>query len=63
MQKPTLVAMLAKVTSGVDLNSTEAETALDAMMSGDADLLQVSGLLAGLQAKGLAPTEIEGGVR
>lgn len=66
MQAPdpaSLTQYLGKVTTGSDLTSEEAQECLETIISGDADPLQVAGLLAGLQAKGLSPAEVAGGVR
>ena len=57
---PTL---LTKVTGGEDLDSREAEAAFALFMDGSATPVQMAALLIGLRAKGLAPSEVAGGVR
>src|SRR5688572_14002162 len=57
---PTL---LAKVTEGESLSSQEAEAAFDLFMDGSATPVQMAALLVGLRGKGLAPSEVAGGVR
>ena len=57
---PTL---LGKVTAGEDLTTAEAEAAFDLFMDGTATLVQMAALLVALRGKGLAPSEIAGGVR
>jgi anthranilate phosphoribosyltransferase len=57
---PTL---LAKVTEGESLSSQEAESAFDLFMDGSATPVQMAALLVGLRGKGLAPSEVAGGVR
>ena len=57
---PTL---LAKVTGGTDLDSREAEAVFDLFMDGGATPVEMAALLIGLRGKGLAPSEVAGGVR
>lgn len=57
---PTL---LTKVTEGEDLGSREAEAAFDLFMDGSATPVQMAALLIGMKAKGLAASEVAGGVR
>jgi anthranilate phosphoribosyltransferase len=57
---PTL---LAKVTEGESLGSQEAEAAFDLFMDGSATPVQMAALLVALRGKGLAPSEVAGGVR
>ena len=57
---PTL---LGKVTGGEDLSTSEAEGAFNLFMDGAATPVQMAALLVGLRGKGLAPTEVAGGVR
>ena len=57
---PTL---LTKVTEGEDLGSREAEAAFDLFMDGSAPPVQMAALLIGMKAKGLAASEVAGGVR
>ena len=56
------VPLLAKVTEGRDLTAPEAARAIGHIVSGDASAVQTGALLAALQTKGLAPSEIAGGV-
>ena len=60
MHIPTL---LGKVTGGEDLSTPEAEGAFNMFMDGAATPVQMAALLVGLRGKGLAPTEVAGGVR
>ena len=57
---PTL---LGKVTGGEDLSADEAEATFGLFMDGTATPVQMAALLVGLRAKGLAPSEVAGGVR
>ena len=59
----SLVPLLRKVMAGQDLSSSEAEGGFHLIMEGGASPLRVAGLLGALQAKGLAPEEVAGGVR
>lgn len=54
---------LQKVAAGMDLTALEAETAITAIMAGQADPLVVAGFLTALHVKGEAPSEILGGAR
>lgn len=58
-----LTRLLEKVADGVDLTAGEAEDVFDAFMTGAASDIQMAGLLVGLRAKGVHPTEVAGGVR
>lgn len=60
---PTLQELIARVATGADLATDEAEAAFDAVMQGHATPVQMAGLLVGLRAKGEAPEEVAGGVR
>jgi len=60
---PPLTSLLEKVAAGEDLTADETESAVDRFMAGDASDVQMAGLLVGLQAKGLHPSEVAGGVR
>ena len=58
----SLVPLLAKAVRGEDLTAAEARDAFGHVVSGDAPQVTTGGLLAALQTKGLAPSEIAGGV-
>jgi len=58
----TLVPLLAKAVSGGDLTSAEARAAFAHIVSGQASQVRTGALLAALQTKGLAPSEVAGGV-
>ncbi len=58
-----LRALLAIVADGRSLGVDEARAAFDRFMDGSASEVQMAGLLMGLQAKGVAPSEVAGGVR
>ncbi len=55
--------LLEKVADGEHLSAAEAEAAFDLFMDGTATEIQMAGLLMGLRAKGLVPSEVAGGVR
>ncbi len=55
--------LLEKVADGEHLSAVEAEGAFDLFMDGTATEIQMAGLLMGLRAKGLSPSEVAGGVR
>ena len=57
-----LVPLLAKVVGGDDLSAGEAAAAFGHIVSGDASAIRTGALLAALQTKGLAPSEVAGGV-
>ena len=57
-----LVPLLAKVVGGADLSAGEAAAAFGHIVSGDASPIRTGALLAALQTKGLAPSEVAGGV-
>ena len=59
----SLIPLLRKVTTGQDLSAQEAEEGFHLIMDGRASPVRVAGLLGALQAKGLAPAEVAGGVR
>ena len=59
----TLVPLLAKSTSGGDLTADEAKAGFYRIMAGEASAVRVGALISALQAKGVAPAEIAGGVR
>jgi len=58
-----LTAVLEAVARGRALSAEEAEAAFDRFMDGTASEAQMAGLLVGLRAKGVAPSEVAGGVR
>jgi anthranilate phosphoribosyltransferase len=58
-----LTEILETVADGGSLTAAQAEAAFDAFMDGTASEIQMAGLLVGLRAKGLAPSEVAGGVR
>ncbi len=59
---PTLLPLLARAVAGSDLTSHEARTAFAHIVSGQASPIRTGALLAALQTKGLAPSEVAGGV-
>ena len=61
--KPHMPTLLGRVTSGEDLSADEAEAAFGLFMDGTATPVQMSALLVALRTKGLAPSEVAGGVR
>ena len=58
----TLLPLLAKAVAGKHLTSDEARTAFAHIVSGRASQVRTGALLAALQTKGLAPSEVAGGV-
>ena len=58
--QPTLLPLLAKAAAGSDLTSHEAQTAFARIVSGRASPIRTGALLAALQTKGLAPSEVAG---
>ncbi|MDX1494806.1 MAG: anthranilate phosphoribosyltransferase [Longimicrobiales bacterium] len=58
-----LALALELVIEGVDLNADQAEAAFDRFMDGSASEARMAGLLVGLRAKSVAPSEVAGGVR
>jgi anthranilate phosphoribosyltransferase len=58
-----LTAALEAVVQGRALSAAEAEGAFDRFMDGSASEAQMAGLLVGLRAKGIAPSEVAGGIR
>jgi anthranilate phosphoribosyltransferase len=58
-----LTAALEAVAQGRPLSAVQAEAAFDRFMDGSASEAQMAGLLVGLRAKGIAPSEVAGGVR
>ena len=57
-----LVPLLAKVVGGQDLSAREAARAFGHVVSGLESPVRTGALLAALQTKGLAPSEVAGGV-
>jgi len=62
-QEGDLKDVLEAVASGRALSAAEAEAAFDIFMSGSASEAQMAGVLVGLRAKGIHPSEVAGGVR
>jgi len=58
-----LTAALEAVVQGRPLTADEAEAAFDRFMDGSASEAEMAGLLVGLRTKGVAPSEVAGGVR
>ena len=58
-----LTALLGQVTRGGSLTVNQAEGLFSTFMTGDASPVQMAAFLSGLQAKGVEPTEVAGGVR
>jgi len=58
-----LRAALESIADGQDLTVDEAERAFSRFMDGTATEIQMAGMLVGLRAKGVAPSEVAGGVR
>ena len=58
----SLVPLLAKVVDGGDLTASEAARAFGHIVSGLESPVRTGALLAALQTKGLAPSEVAGGV-
>jgi anthranilate phosphoribosyltransferase len=58
-----LTEFLEIVAEGGSLDADEAQAAFDTLMSGSASEVQMAALLMGLRAKGLASSEVAGGVR
>ncbi|MBT8488274.1 MAG: anthranilate phosphoribosyltransferase [Gemmatimonadetes bacterium] len=63
MDRSALTEALETVADGRDLTADQAERAFDRFMDGSASQVEMAGLLIGLRAKGVAPTEVAGGVR
>ena len=63
MNQPGLTEFLEYVAQGKHLTTSQAEAAFDRFMDGTASEIQMAGLLVGMRAKGLASSEIAGGVR
>jgi anthranilate phosphoribosyltransferase len=58
-----LTAALEAVAQGRPLSAVQAEEVFDAFMDGSASPAQMAGILVGLRAKGIDPSEVAGGVR
>lgn len=63
MTGETLTSFIEAVARGHALTVEQAEAAFDRFMDGTASEVQMAGLLVGLRAKGVAPSEVAGGVR
>ena len=63
MNQLGLTEFLEYVAQGKHLTTSQAEAAFDRFMDGTASEIQMAGLLVGMRAKGLASSEIAGGVR
>jgi len=61
--EPPLAALLERILRGRDLTAAEAEGAFSRFMDGSASPVHMAGILVGLNAKGLVPAEVAGGVR
>lgn len=59
----SLVPLLAKVVHRQDLTVREAQMGFERIMRGEASDVRIAALLGALQAKGIAATEVAGGVR
>ncbi len=55
--------LLAKLIAGRDLDSAETEAIFDALFAGEADPVQVGGVLVALEAKGVTSTELAAAAR
>ena len=58
-----LKSALEAVADGRALSAAEAEATFDSFMNGSAPEIQMAGFLVGLEAKGVEPSEVAGGVR
>ena len=58
-----LAPLLEAVAEGEELSVAEAEAAIDSFMDGSASAVQMAALLMGLRTRGVAPTEVAGGVK
>ncbi len=61
--RPSLSSLIAAVTEGRVLTVEDAEAAFDQIMSGEASPVQMSAFLSSLRTRGVAPSEVAGGVR
>ncbi len=61
--KLELVPLIARVSEGANLTSTEAEGAFNTIMSGEATPVAMAAFLVALRTNGVVPSEIAGGVR
>jgi anthranilate phosphoribosyltransferase len=61
--EPNLSALLGLVTRREHLSADQAESVFNRFMQGTATPVQMSAFLVGLRTKGLAPSEVAGGVR
>lgn len=60
---PDLTPFLRAVAGGRHLDVDEAQQVFEAFMEGTASPIQMAGILAALQTRGVAPSEVAGGVR
>jgi anthranilate phosphoribosyltransferase len=60
---PTLRELIARLSTGADLDADDARAAFDTVMAGRASQIQIAGLLVALRTKGEGPAEVAGGVR
>ena len=63
MTEPSMNSLLAKVADGASLDESEAESAFDIIMSGDATPSQIGAFLMALRVRGETVAEITGAVR
>lgn len=58
-----LAPVIERIASGGVLSAQEAENAFHAIMEGEVSPVQVAGFLVALRTRGVAPSEVAGGVR
>lgn len=58
-----LAPVIERIASGGILSAEEAESAFHAIMEGEVSPVQVAGFLVALRTRGVAPSEVAGGVR
>jgi anthranilate phosphoribosyltransferase len=58
-----LAPVIERIASGDTLSAEEAESAFHAIMEGEVSPVQVAGFLVALRTRGVAPSEVAGGVR
>jgi anthranilate phosphoribosyltransferase len=63
LPEANLSALLGRVTRGEHLSSEEAEAVFRRFMAGTATPVQMAAFMVGLRTKGVAPSEVAGGVR
>jgi len=59
----SLQSLIERAVDGEDLPAAEAEAAIDQFMAGSASPIEMAAFLTALRAKGVAPSEVAGGVR